>query len=615
MTRVSRNWRLVLGLGLCLLMCACGPTGLFPAADREDAADSLFRQAESLYRGHRYAEAGALYDRYVHLFPQGPDSGRAWLRSAELLGIRGDWVQARSRYEQLAAKAAQPLLKLRARVGVGQANFKLGNYPAATQILEGLPAADMPPDLNFKTNALLTEIALKLRDFPRAFTHLNQTVPNLPEGEEEWFRDLKTRFFNEASPADLQKLAQTQPNTPLSAAVFLRLAQSEFQAGRSEQGRTWLQQLLTRFPDSPEAAQARQLWPSPQDEAKTEEVGGEIGCLLPLTGSYAKVGEQVRQGMELAAAEGHWRLVIKDCQGDPVVAARLVKELADDEQIKVLVGPVVSVSAVAAAQAAQTQGLPIITMTQRKDITGFGHLVFRDFLTAPQQVRALVNHTANRLGLKRYAILYPESTYGQTFARLFQEEVHRAGGLIVTQVSFPDDSQDFSPAVTTLAQAYRSGPEAAPAFEALFIPDDGHTVVALVEQLAPANLAAVRLLGTNLWNSPEIVSLDALQGALFPEAFFPNDPAPETRAFVDAYRLRYSRDPTYMAAQGYSTIKLAVAALSGSPRSDRSEVASRLATVRQLPGFSLFRGFAADREAELAIKVLTISGRALAVAD
>jgi len=614
MERFYPKWRLVVAVGLCLLLFSCGPAGLFPVPDREDAADNLFRQAETLYRTHCYAEAGAAYNRYLQLYPQGPDYGRVWLRTAELLGIKGDWMQARSRYEQIAAKVPSPAQKLRARVGMGQANFKLGNYPAATQILEGLPISTLPPDLRFKNHALLSEIALKLRDYPRAGAYLNQASQDLTEGDQEWFRDLKARLVDEADPADLKKMVELCPQAGWTAAILLKLAQRELQGGRPEQGRAFAQQLVERFPDSPEAVQARRLVPA-EAAPEAPAVAGEVGCLVPLSGSYANVGQQVRQGMELAAEDSRLQLVIKDSQGDPVTAARLVEELARDVQIKILVGPVASVSAVAAAQAAQTRELPILTLTQRKDITGFGNLVYRDFLTASQQVKALVDYVVGRLGLKRFAVLYPDGTYGQTFAQLFQEEVNRAGGLIVTQVAFPDESHDFSAALATLTQAARPGPEAPAAFEAIFIPDESPTVAALVEQLAAAQFTGVRLLGTNLWNSPEVAALDAMNGALFPEAFFLNDPAPEVRAFVEAYRRRYHQEPTYMAAQGYSTIKLLATVLGEGAGLNRIEVAQRLAAARQVPGFSLFRGFTADREADLKIKIMTIKDHLLQVTE
>ena len=46
-------------------------------------------------------------------------------------------------------------MALRARYGVGQANYKLGNHLEAERILENLSASSLPGDLRFKTNALL----------------------------------------------------------------------------------------------------------------------------------------------------------------------------------------------------------------------------------------------------------------------------------------------------------------------------------------------------------------------------------------------------------------------------------------------------------------------------
>ncbi len=172
-------------------------------------------------------------------------------------GVTG--IRPRLRYERLLAVKTDSGIALRARYGVGQANYKLGNHLEAERILENLSASSLPGDLRFKTNALLTELSLQSGNIAQAFNRLLLVEKDLPFGEEEWFQDLKIRLLSRASALDLEKLADLYRDTSLTAGVLLQLAKMELQAGRPEKAATWLTTLQQRFPESPEAAQAKQL--------------------------------------------------------------------------------------------------------------------------------------------------------------------------------------------------------------------------------------------------------------------------------------------------------------------------------------------------------------------
>lgn len=81
-----------------------------------------------------------------------------------------------------------------------------------------------------------------------------------------------------------------------------------------------------------------------------------------------------------------------------------------------------------------------MALTQRADVTEAGNWVFQAFLTPQHQVEALVRYGLAR-GWRRYAILAPESAYGRTFARLFQDEVTKRGGEVVVQETYPPEAR------------------------------------------------------------------------------------------------------------------------------------------------------------------------------
>jgi ABC-type branched-subunit amino acid transport system substrate-binding protein/Tfp pilus assembly protein PilF len=530
------------------------------------------------------------------------------LRTAELYGIRGDWNQARSRYERLLTMKTDSGVALRARYGVGQANYKLGNHPEAERILENLSASSLPGELRFKTNALLTEISLQAGNTVQAFSRLLLVEKNLPFGEEEWFEDLKTRLLSRANRLDLEKVADLYRNTSLTAGVLLQLAKVELQAGHTEKANTWITTLQQRFPETPEAVQAKQLVPA-AEQSKPALPPNVMGCLVPLSGENAEFGRQVKNGLELAASQSGIGLIIKDSGSNSPATAAAVEELANNPKVMAVVGFFPLAIADAAAQAAQQLEIPLLALTQKKDITQTGTFVFRDFLTQRLMVKALLDYTANTLGLQRYAILYPNSKYGQTLSRHFSEELNRQAARLVAQVSYSEGGRDAAQAVQTLIQA-NPGQDGVPPLDAVFIPDEANIVAAIAKEISASPLPHVRLLGTNILQTPVALEYaEALAGILFPDGFFVGDGDPTVKAFVADYRQRFGQTPTYLAAQGYSSMLLLAQTQKDLIGLSRKEFADELRHQTQPPGFSLFKGFNPEREAELTTKVLTIQDR------
>ena len=564
------------------------------------AEESLFQAAEASYRSQAYGQAFQSYAQYLQRFPQGRHVTEVRLRQAELLGLQGNWAGSLSAYQSILARQPEPDVALKARYGIGRGYFKLGQYQQAVQILDSLTAAgDLPRSLWFSTQALLSEIALKQSNVSQAFSRLRLAAQDLPSGDREWFEDLKARVVEAASPGDLESLAAMYPDSPLAAALVLRLAKVSQESGQAQEAQKWQRVLQERYPNSPEAEAARAL----------PAGGGKItlGCLLPLSGEMSNVGFRVQRGMELAARQAPVELVFKDTQNDPGAAAQLVQELAQNPKVLAVMGPLTSGVAQAAAGAAQGAGLPLLALSQKADITQTGNLIFQAFLTPRQQVRALVQG-AVRLAIPRCAILYPDSAYGRTFLQMFQEELAAPGLELAAQEPYAAGTKDFSPVLASLKQDLQSQASENPGTVALFIPDDAAVVAAIAGQLANVSLGGVQLLGTNLLHNPRITpeQLAALQGVVFPDAFFAADPNPAVQSFIAAYRQQYGEAPDYLATQGYVVIRLmGQLAAAGGPLS-RTDLPLKVGSLKASPDLPWFKGFNPQREEEAAIYLLTV---------
>ena len=590
---------------LLLLLPACGtlpplfpPTPPAPAARQTE--EDLYQKAEINYRQQKYPQARLGYLTYLERYPQGKYAPWARLREAELLGLIGDWPGALRRYQALVEGLPEKEIALKARYGMGQAYFKLGQLQMATQVLDNLTAADLPRSLWFSTQALLAEIALKQGQVTPAFTRLRLAAQDLPSGDQEWFDDLKSRLVEQATPGELEHLATLYRDTPLSAALLLRLARLAQEAGRTSEAQSWVNTLKERFPQSSEAAAAERLLVAARARA--------LGVLLPLRGDLGKVGLKVKQGMELAAKGAPLDLLFRDTHNDPGATSQLVRDLAQEPNLVAILGPLTSGVAQSAAQAAQAAGVPLIALSQKADITQTGELIFQDFLTARQQVRALVQRTLGQQGLKRYAILYPDSSYGRTFLENLQAELAAQGGELAEQEAYVPGTRDFAGALASLKTAARPDPAGPLAFAALFIPDDAATVAAIVSQMADTPLKGVQVLGTNLLQAPDVpaAQLKALEGVLFPDAFFAGDPQTAVQNFIAAYQQQYGEEPDYLATQGYAVVKVMAQLLETDKSLTRAELPKRLLVLKEFPHLPWFKGFNDRREAEPALYLLNI---------
>ena len=121
------------------------------------------------------------------------------------------------------------------------------------------------------------------------------------------------------------------------------------------------------------------------------------------------------------------KLVFRDVGSDPETAAAVTRELAQDESVLAILGPLSSAMAQSAADVAQATAVPLIALSQKDGITQTGNWIFQAFLTPRQQVRALVRHGLS-MGIRRFAILYPNLLTGVLFFKIFRRR-WRPGGV------------------------------------------------------------------------------------------------------------------------------------------------------------------------------------------
>ena len=315
----------------------------------------------------------------------------------------------------------------------------------------------------------------------------------------------------------------------------------------------------------------RPFWSSPLDTPQANTPGAlivpdssgplVIGAVLPLTGKYAAFGQSMQHGIDLALdayrsepTGGEARAAVRDSGATADQARAATIELVASEHASIILGPLLSELNAPVSEIASQNQIPLISFSKSSSFQGSFN-IFRLGPTVESQVRSLLDE-CERLGLKRYAIVYPTDDNGREFADSFR---HRAALRSLQISSESPYTKGDSNALLAIAQQI----EAAGEVEAVFLPDGIPAAAHFYSSLSSAARAKIKLLGTASWdNQGELAnSRTALDGAIFVSPFFSASPKPVISQFVKAYQAKYGKTPDFLAAQGFDAATMALSAL------------------------------------------------------
>jgi ABC-type branched-subunit amino acid transport system substrate-binding protein len=326
----------------------------------------------------------------------------------------------------------------------------------------------------------------------------------------------------------------------------------------------------------------------------------KVGLMLPLSaaGNAGIAAQSMKNAAEMAFAEfqnPNIQLLIKDDAGSPQGAQQGAQQ-AVDEGAEIILGPLFAVSVPPAAQVARTRNIPMIAFSTDSSVAGHG--VYLLSFLPESDVNRIVEYSAS-IGKRSCAALLPNNAYGNVVEAAFQQAVPRRGGRVV---AFEKYGADRSTAVRNVAQTLTTA-------DALFIADDGDSVVAVADALAAAgaNLHNVQMLGTGLWDNPRVFANANLQGGLYAAP----DPA-GFRSFAARYRSKYGSDPVRTATLAYDSVALVAALARNQGTRFSAEVLTNTSGFSGIDG--LFR-FRPDGTNERGLAVMRVaSGGGVAVA-
>lgn len=239
---------------------------------------------------------------------------------------------------------------------------------------------------------------------------------------------------------------------------------------------------------------------------------------------------------------------------------------------------------------------------------------------------ALLRYAMEVRGLRTFAVLAPENRLGSEMSELFVREVELRGGEIVGTQHYEESATDFRRQIKLLKgedpnlpdidddkrnaakdKGVKKEPEPPP-FQAIFIPDDAKRVGLIAPQLVFYGVDGVQLLGTNAWNSSDLVKIGGrfVDGAVFVDGFFRDSKSPSVRNFVGNYLTHYHEDPSILEAQGYDAAGILLQLLDHPEVRSREGLRMALGQLRDYPGVTGLTAFSPARDAEKTLYLLQV---------
>lgn len=638
-----------------LFLWACVPK---MAPVRLDPGDALFSKAEKMLQAESYPEALDAYSEFLEKYPDRPLADAALMKIGSVYAILGDNEKARNAYERLMAEYPESIFVPDARIEILTTYYNQGYYEEVIAQAADLIEVLVSRGQFLRVYGLLGDTYMALGAPKDAVYYYILAIGQAEAPEKEPLLITLKDALRHLGSADLVSLiAPLKDDVPKGYLMF-QLGLNYTEEEKYNDALTVLSAFIEKFPVHENVPQAKNLLASIHKKSVYSRY--TIGCLLPLSGPYKIYGNRALTAVELALNQfsannsgPSIKVIIKDTASDPAKAEMAVNELYD-ENVAAIIGPFIT--AESAATAAQNKGIPIITLTQKDNITRIGDYVFRNFFTPGKQVETLVSFVVDTLGVKKFAILYPDEKYGTTFMNLFWDQVIAHGGSVVGVESYNPTYTDFADPIKKLVGLYYEVPEdlkipdltadvqkndetvtgsttdslkVAPAeddknieskedekpeaivdFDAIFIPDAPTKAGLVIPQLAFYDVKDTYLLGTNLWHSDRLIAMarQYVQGAVIPDGFFAEDASENVKNFVGIYQKVFDQKPGFIEAVTYDTAMILFQMVSRPDIRFRSTLKNELERLTDFQGVTGLTSFDTDGEVRKRLYLLQIKG-------
>jgi hypothetical protein len=362
----------------------------------------------------------------------------------------------------------------------------------------------------------------------------------------------------------------------------------------------------------------------------------QVGLILPLKGKNSSMGQRALKAVTLSLPQN--RLVIIDSQDDPAKAALAVDKLAQQSNVIAILGGINGKESAAISVQAEKHGIAFFSFSQKLDITDNKLFTFRNAITAQMQMLKLLQHSFTHLKAKKFAIMYPNDSYGIEYANQFWDLVLAGGGEVVAATTYHPQEKNFNEPVQKLLGMYHSkarweefkvrrrvvnkhykklqdmsGQRENIAqediltpivdFDVLFVPDTAKNMTVISAFIRSKGVPSINYLGTNLWSRADIFNRIEKSA----DHIYFVDTA-ETKEFSQQFKRIYRYSPAPLEIQIFETSEIFKSILSKPKKYTRSLLAYELTNLNTTINGSNLK-MSNNNEMERDLEIFTLNAR------
>ncbi len=270
-------------------------------------------------------------------------------------------------------------------------------------------------------------------------------------------------------------------------------------------------------------------------------------------------------------------LLIRDDEQKPEVAQRAVRELID-RGVVAIVGPMTSAMAIAVAPIANEAKVLLMSPTaSTDDLTGLDDYFFRVNASTLDNASRIARYHVGQNATRRLAVAYDlrNKSYTESWLGSFRAAYVQGGGELVEIRGFESGGE------TTFLQLAQDL-LAAPADGVLIVANSMDTAL-LCQQIRKLDHSAPII--TSEWAATErLLELGgkAVEGVIVAQNFDRDSTAPRYRAFYQAYRERFHREPGFGGVIAFDAANVVLDALA--QRQEGQSVKEAVLAARRFEG-------------------------------
>jgi branched-chain amino acid transport system substrate-binding protein len=328
----------------------------------------------------------------------------------------------------------------------------------------------------------------------------------------------------------------------------------------------------------------------PAAENAPEPAAGSIriGVITSLSGRHSAFGLAHHRGLTIALQELNAKggvlglpveLVTYDDRSTPEGAVLALNRLLEDDKVSAVIGSYSSDSTVPLVPVVTAKRVPLVVPSASSDkvLEPRSPWVFRLCASSSESAGAMVDFLKNHGAPKTIALVYENTSFGQSEAAAMRRLAAASGMTVVDEEAYSAGTLSFLPILQAIKQ---KKPEVIHFASYLL---DAKTLM-FQSRLADLNPRYFTAAGSG-FSAPEFLSEETGAGkdaeyTIATAQWIPQVTWPGAKGFDEKFALAYGSHPAYHAMQAYSALKVIAAAIQQGASAEPAAIRDALRAIR-----------------------------------